>query len=62
MQLKFSKQVMKTKKKKFDAVKTMRDIRDKMGERYYQNIDLLFKDLEKVRKKYGIKTKHKEAV
>ena len=45
---------MKPKKKKFDAVKMMRDIRDKMGEKYYNNIDLLFKDLEKIRKKYKL--------
>ena len=43
---------MKSKKKKFDAVQMVRDIRNKMGEKYYANIDLLMKDLERVHKKY----------
>jgi hypothetical protein len=52
---------MKTKKKKFDAVQMMRDIRNKMGEKYYENVDLLLKDMEKVRKKYKISPKTQKA-
>jgi len=46
---------MKTKKKKFDSVKMMRDIRDKLGERYLKNPELEKKDLDKVRKQYRAK-------
>lgn len=52
---------MKAKKKKFDAVQMMRDIRNKMGEKYYENIDLLLKDMEKVRKKYKLSPKKPKA-
>ena len=52
---------MNKNKKKFDAVQMMRDIRNKMGEKYYENIDLLMKDMEKVRKKYKISTKAPKA-
>ncbi|MEO6883126.1 MAG: hypothetical protein ABI199_03775 [Bacteroidia bacterium] len=52
---------MKTGKKKFDAVQMTRDIRNKMGEKYYQSIDLLLKDMEKVRKKYKITSKTQKA-
>ena len=48
---------MKTKKKKFDAVKMVREIRDAMGEKYYHNTNLLIKDMEKIRKKYHLKHK-----
>ena len=44
------------KKKKFDAVKMMRDIRDKLTKRYLENPDLELKDLEKIRIKYKLKT------
>jgi len=43
------------KKKKFDAVKMMRDIRDKLTKRYLENPDLELKDLEKIRRKYKLK-------
>jgi hypothetical protein len=51
---------MKTKAKKFDAVKMVRDIRDTMGEKYFNNINLLHKDLEKIRKKYHLKHKTRQ--
>ncbi len=47
------------KNKKFDAVKMMRDIRDKMTKRYLENPDLEISDLQKVRRKYNINTKGK---
>ena len=40
--------------KKFDCVKVMRDIRDKMAERYLKNPELEIKELKEIRKKYGI--------
>ena len=40
--------------KKFDCVKMMRDIRDKMAERYLKNPELEIKELKEIRKKYGI--------
>ena len=43
------------KKKKFDAVKMMRDIRDKLTKRYLENPDLEISDLQKIRRKYKIK-------
>jgi len=43
---------MKTKNKKFDAVKMMRDIRDKLHQEYVKNPDKRKQDLERVRKKY----------
>lgn len=47
--------------KKFDAVKMMREIRDKLSEKYSNNPELEERDLQKIRKKYGIKTKMKKA-
>ena len=43
------------KKKKFDAVKMMRDIRDKLTKRYLENPNLEISDLQKIREKYKIK-------
>ena len=40
-------------KKTFDAVKMMRDIRTKLSRRYTRNPDLLWSDLDKVRRKYN---------
>ena len=51
---------MKTKEKKFDAVKMMRDIRDKLSERWAKNPELMMKDLEEVRKKYNLKVEKKD--
>jgi len=46
-------------KKKFDAVKMMRDIRDELVGRYLKNPELETKDLYEIRKKYDIKEKRK---
>ena len=43
---------MKTKDKKFDAVKMMRDIRDKLHQEYEKNPEKRQQDLEKIRNKY----------
>jgi hypothetical protein len=43
---------MKTKDKKFDAVKMMRDIRAKLHEEYKKNPQKRKDDLERIRKKY----------
>ena len=40
--------------KKFDAVKMMRDIRDRLSMKYAENPDAEERDLEKIREKYGI--------
>ncbi len=41
----------------FHAVQMMREIREKLSERYWKHSDILKKDMEDVRKKYNIKTK-----
>ncbi len=46
-------------KKKFDSVKMMRDIRDKLTKRYLENPELEISDLQKIRRKYKIKSKTK---
>ena len=46
---------MRKKEKKFDAVKMMRDIRDRLSVKYYNNTELLMKDLQEVRRKYKMK-------
>jgi hypothetical protein len=43
---------MITRDKKFDAVKMMRDIRDKLHQEYERNPQKRQEDLERVRKKY----------
>ena len=40
--------------KEFDAVKMMRDIRDRLSMKYAENPDAEERDLEKIREKYGI--------
>ena len=35
-----------------DAVKMMRDIREKLSERYWKHPDILKKEMEAIRKKY----------
>lgn len=39
----------------FSAVQMMREIREKLSERYWKNPDILKKDMEKIRKKYHFK-------
>jgi hypothetical protein len=52
---------MKTKKG-FDAVKMMRDIRDKHHEEYESNPELREQRLEAIRKKYADKIKNSGVV
>jgi hypothetical protein len=40
-------------KKTFDCVKMMRDIRTKLSRRYANHPELLDRDLEEIRRKYG---------
>ncbi len=40
--------------KKFDAVKMMRDIREKLSEKYWKHPDILKKEMEQIRKKYHL--------
>jgi hypothetical protein len=40
--------------KKTDAVKMMRDIREKLSERYWKHPDILKQEMEAVRKKYNL--------
>lgn len=48
----------KTKVKKFDAVKMMREIREKLSREYEKNPQKQKEDLESIRKKYGVKPKY----
>jgi len=43
------------KDKKFDAVRMMKEIRDKLSKRYSEDPEAEKRDLEGIRKKYGIK-------
>jgi hypothetical protein len=53
---------MKNEKvKKIDAVKMMREIRDKLSQKYSENPELAERDLEEIWKKYGIDTGIKKA-
>lgn len=45
---------MKTNKQ-YDAVKAMREIREKLSEKYWKHPDILKQDMEATRKKYGLK-------
>ena len=40
--------------KRFDAVKTMRDIRTQLAKRYTENEKQQFEDLRRIREEYGI--------
>mgnify|MGYP001562457181 FL=1 len=42
------------KDKKFDAVQMMRDIREKLSQKYWNHPDILKKEMEAIRKKYNI--------
>jgi len=41
--------------KNFDAVKTMRDIREKLSEKYWNHPGVLKKEMEEIRQKYNLK-------
>lgn len=43
--------------KKFDTIKMMRDIRDKLVKKYLEDPELENKELEEIRKKYGLKSR-----
>jgi hypothetical protein len=43
------------KDKKFDAVRMMREIRDKLSKRYTEDPEAEKRDLEGIKKKYGIR-------
>jgi hypothetical protein len=45
------------KNKEFDAVKMMREIRERLSEKYWNHPDLLKKEMEIIRKKYKIDKK-----
>ena len=44
---------MKTNKQ-FDAVKMIRDIREKLSEKYWKHPDILKQEMEAIRKKYKL--------
>jgi len=52
----------KSKEKKFDAVKMMREIRDRLSKRYREHPELEERELEAVRRRYGIRRKERVAV
>mgnify|MGYP006079809891 FL=1 len=39
----------------FDAVKMMRDIREKLSEKYWKHPDILKQEMEAIRQKYNLK-------
>ena len=45
---------MKTNKQ-FDAVKMMRDIREKLSEKYWKHPDILKQEMAAIRQKYNLK-------
>ncbi len=49
---------MKDKFKKFDSVKMMREIRDKLSKKYLEHPELEKAELNKIRKKYNISGKY----
>ncbi len=44
--------MLKTKEKKFDAVKMMREIRSKLHQKFEKNPEKRKQDLERIRRKY----------
>jgi len=50
------------KTKQFDSVKMMRDIREKLRKKYADDPGLREKNLQRIRKKYGLKTSRKTKV
>ncbi|MCK4765031.1 MAG: hypothetical protein KAW12_22725 [Candidatus Aminicenantes bacterium] len=51
---------MKNKEKDFDAVKMMREIREKLGKEYEADPRLREKRLKEIQKKYGLKPGKKQ--
>ena len=51
---------MKNKlEKSYDAVKTMRDIRERLSKEYFKNLEKEKKDLKRIHSKFLIKAKMK---
>lgn len=42
------------KKKTFDAVKMMREIREKLSEKFWKHPDILKQEMQKIRDKYHL--------
>lgn len=40
--------------KTFDAVQTMREIREKLSEKYWKHPDILKKEMQAIREKYNL--------
>lgn len=40
---------------RFDAVRMMREIREKLSEKYWKHPDILKKEMEAIRKKYNLR-------
>ncbi len=45
------------KNKEFDAVLMMREIREKLSERYWKHPDILKREMQAIREKYNIEIK-----
>jgi hypothetical protein len=41
--------------KTYDAVKMMREIREKLSEKYWKHPDILKKEMQQIREKYNLK-------
>ena len=41
--------------KKFDAVKMMREIREKLSEKYWKHPDILKKEMQEIKEKHNLK-------
>ena len=41
--------------KQFDAVKSMREIRERLSEKYWKHPDILKKEMEAIRKKHSLR-------
>jgi hypothetical protein len=52
---------MKTNKK-FDSVKMMRDIREKLSEKYWKHPDILKQEMEAIRQKYNLKVSAQKTI
>lgn len=48
------------KNKKFDAVQFMRNIREKLSEKYWKHPDVLKKDMQAIREKYNLQVQAPE--
>ena len=54
----FSREESMNKNKKFDAVKMMRDIREKLSEKYWKHPDILKKERKAIKKNIASNSKH----